>query len=270
MFIYFILYITLFISNSHCEPFNSHKMIMSMHSDFGPSALYRTPKYKWFKNEVKQIKKDISLTKKRLLLLKKRKEVKKKNLPPLPQKIVIPKSIDLSFDLKGVPLYSQGVVDPFDPRGRKGQYPQGYCGPTSMQMVLQYYGIKKSRDYLALTNVGAGKMYVPGLGSFYPRMVIMAKHLGFTKSRLYMNQEYSKLIKSVKDGRPQIVRFTGRINYQDGTSYKPRSGHIVVVKGIQPNGNLIIHDPGRGRQVRVMNPSQFLRNWHGITVDIKA
>ncbi|MCJ8347517.1 C39 family peptidase, partial [bacterium] len=179
-----------------------------------------------------------------------------------------PKSID--FQLSGVPLYSQGVRDPFDPGGSKGRYPQGYCGPTALQMVLQYYGIKKSRDYLALTNLGPGSMYVPGKGSHYPRMVHMAKHLGFKKSRMYTKRQFSQLVKSIKNGRPQIVRFSGRINYEDGTSYKPKSGHIVVVKGIQSDGKLVIHDPGRGRRVRIMNQEQFLKNWQGITVDIKT
>ncbi|MCO4781593.1 MAG: C39 family peptidase [Candidatus Cloacimonetes bacterium] len=236
-----ILSTTLLWCNSDLE-----NLVLTMHSSTKPSTIFRLP----------QIEKPSVL---KVDMLKRLQEVKHKEL-----------SKPKSMNLKGVPLYSQGVKDPFDPRGLKGKYPQGYCGPTSLQMVLQYYGVKKSRDYLALTNLGSGSMYVPGRGSFYPRMVKMAKYLGFKKSRMYTNRKLESLIQSIQDGRPQIVRFTGRINYLDGTSYKPTTGHIVVVKGIKSDGTFVIHDPGRGRKVRAMKQNQFLKNWNGISVDIQT
>lgn len=228
-----------------CE-IDSREILIAMHTSTKPSGIFRVP----YIDNSSDLKTGI--------------------LKRLQQVIKQPRPVSLNMDLNGVPLYSQGVTDPFDPRGLKGQYPQGYCGPTSLQMVLQYYGIKKSRDYLALTNLGSGSMYVPGQGSYYPRMVKMAKYLGFKHSRMYTKRKLKNLIKSIQDGRPQIVRFFGRINYVDGTSYKPTKGHIVVVKGIQADGNFVIHDPGRGHKVRVMKQAQFMKNWNGVTVDIQT
>lgn len=221
------------------------EIVIAMHATSKPSTLFRLP----------QLQANLSL---QSGILKRLNQAKKES------------RIKPSINLNGVPLYSQGVRDPFDPKGLKGQYPQGYCGPTSLQMVLQYYGVKKSRDYLALTNLGSGSMYVPGHGSYYPRMVKMARYLGFKKSKMYTNRKLENLIQSIKSGRPQIVRFSGRINYIDGTSYKPTTGHIVVVKGVNANGNLVIHDPGRGHKVRVMNQRQFLKNWNGVNVDVQT
>jgi len=172
------------------------------------------------------------------------------------------------LEIKGIPVYSQNHSDPHDPDGGRGKYPQGYCGPTSLQMILDYFGIEVSRDYLALTDLGEGKMYRKGVGSRYAPMLEMARHLGFGKAEMVFSKSIAEIKKRLKDGRPVIVSMKGNLRYVTGGRNRRTSGHIVVVSGVDPNGNIVLLDPaGRGSRA-LMKSKDFLRVWRGFMVDL--
>ncbi len=174
------------------------------------------------------------------------------------------------IEVGGVPIYSQNRQDPYDRKGYRGKYPQGYCGPTAMQMVLDYYGVKISRDFLALTNLGTGPMYRKGQGSRYAPMVEMARHLGFIDTEIVFTNKIKHLQSRLSQMRPQIVSLKGYLKYSSGAASRSTKGHIVLVTGIDDSGKLIIHDPaGRGSRA-LMNSRDFLRVWRGFTVDLRG
>lgn len=181
----------------------------------------------------------------------------------------------------------QGKTDPFDPNGGSGWRPQAYCGPTSMQMVLAFYGIKKPRDYIALTRLDKngnvietnyrsssfrGQVYAKGTGSAYAPMVNMAKHLGFKNSKIHYVSHSRSSGTSLKSllatGRPQIVSVKGRVRYTDGGSWNTR-GHIMVATGMTGKGDVIVNDPARSGGQRIIPKRDFLRIWQGFSVDFK-
>jgi len=196
-------------------------------------------------------------------------------------------------EVQGVPMFFQGAKDPYDPKGGKGWRPWAYCGPTSLQMVLGYHGVKKSRDELALTRLDSkgqvldkgyksssfrGQMYAKGHGSAYGPMVRIAKHFGFKRTRrIYPSLEPSKTNKSksslrelLNQGRPQIVSILGEVRYTDGSRWRSRSGHILVITGMTKKGDILVHDPAKSGGNKTIRQRDFLRIWRGFTVDVRA
>ena len=173
-------------------------------------------------------------------------------------------------EVGGVPIYSQNRQDPYDRKGYRGKYPEGYCGPTAMQMVLDYYGLKISRDFLALTDLGTGPMYRKGQGSRYAPMVEMARHLGFIDTEIVFTNKLKHIKSRLNAMRPQIVSLKGYLKYSSGAVSRSTKGHIVLVTGIDESGKLIIHDPaGRGSRA-LMSSRDFLRVWRGFLVDLRG
>lgn len=174
------------------------------------------------------------------------------------------------IEVDGVPVYSQNKQDPYDRDGYRGRYPRGYCGPTVMQMLLDFYGLKLSRDYLALTDLGTGPMYRRGQGSRYAPMVEMARHLGFSATEIVFTNNLKQLENRLRENRPQIVSLKGYLKYVAGAVSRNTQGHIVLITGIDEKNRLIIHDPaGRGSRA-IMNAKDFRRVWRGFFVDIRG
>jgi|GEM_PF-1765932 len=173
-------------------------------------------------------------------------------------------------ELPGIRTISQNRVDPFDPEGRRGRYPSGYCGPASLQMVLDYFGVQRSRDFLALTDVGGGKIYKVGRGSAYAPMVTMSKHLGFNATEMVWSDSLDAIYERLWEGRPQIVSLRGPLRFKSGGRNRVTRGHIVVVTGMSRHGDVILHDPAGAGNRTVMSEKNFLKVWRGFMVDIKT
>lgn len=106
---------------------------------------------------------------------------------------------------------------------------KGYCGPTSLQMVLSYYGINKSQSVLAkLTKTSRIK------GCTEKNMIKTAKHFGL---RGFIKQKSSiKELKSLASkNKPVIVDW-----------FSPEEeGHYSVVAGFKKD-NIFLADPHFG------------------------
>jgi len=173
------------------------------------------------------------------------------------------------IEVPGVRVISQNTRDPFDESGTRGKFPAGYCGPASLQMVLDYYGVHRSRDFLALTDVGQGKVYKKGRGSAYGPMVFMSRYLGFDETEVVWSQSLEPLIERLKLGRPQIVSLRGQLKFKWGGRNRRTKGHIVVVIGITGSGEVIMHDPAGMGERKLMAARDFQSVWRGFMVDVK-
>ena len=174
------------------------------------------------------------------------------------------------IELSGIRTISQNTQDPFDPEGSRGKFPSGYCGPASLQMVLDYFGVQRSRDFLALTDIGGGKIYREGRGSAYAPMVAMSKFLGFEETEMIWSKTIDAIYERLLEGRPQIVSLRGPLRFKSGGRNRITGGHIVVVTGINSRGDLIIHDPAGAGNRTVMGKKDFLRVWRRFMVDVKS
>ena len=147
-----------------------------------------------------------------------------------------------------VPVYSQGRVD--------AKYPSGFCGPTSIKMALEYYGIKKHVNYIGLQDIGgATPVYRRGNGSGYQAALEMVRHCGLRGSYKKTHQSIAWLKEQTDRGHPVIVGVKG--NYGTG---RYTNGHFLVVVGVTNSGKVIINDSARGRRYTV-DGSTFYRAW---------
>ena len=115
-------------------------------------------------------------------------------------------------------------------------------------MVLEYFGVRKH------VNECARGVYVNGSGASHQGMLNKLKSNGLSGSSMHYGKSLSWLKQQTDGGRPVIVNVKG--------NYGPRStnGHIIVVTGVDSNGNVTINDPAGGRRHRV-NGATFNRAW---------
>ena len=129
---------------------------------------------------------------------------------------------------------------------------KSYCGPASLKMVLDYYGIEKTEKEL-VKMTGCDK----DLGVDNKGIKKTAKALGF-KVKIKNNSSYSDIQKWLDKGVPIIVDwFTrGRIDYTD--SDVP-DGHYSVVAGLDDKF-IYLQDPEIGK-IRKIDKKDFLTVW---------
>ncbi len=125
--------------------------------------------------------------------------------------------------------------------GSMGKY---YCGPTSLGMIMQYYGVDKATKTLAnLCGTGTN-------GTGYNEMVSVAKKLGFGGSYVATGKSVDFLRSATDAGKPVLV-------HVDTQGYWP--GHYMVVTGVH-DGRVYLNDPWRGG-ARSYTIAQFNAQW---------
>lgn len=130
------------------------------------------------------------------------------------------------------------------------------CGPTSLKIVLDYYGVNKTeKELAALTGL------VPGLGVDDESIAKAAKSLGF-KVEIKNESNFEDIEKWLKAGIPVIVDwFTrGRQDYDDS---EVADGHYSVVVGLDDE-DIYLQDPEIGGE-RKINREDFMKVWFDFT-----
>lgn len=132
--------------------------------------------------------------------------------------------------------------------------PDSYtCGPTSLKMIMAYYGkwysISTISRYMA--NIGDSPYYD---GVAQSTIIAAAKYYGFTSA--YRATGWTALKNAIASGKPvvahiQIKANTYPIIYGGGAAYvKYTGGHYVTVVGLQADSNgkvlyVVCHDPSK-------------------------
>ena len=139
------------------------------------------------------------------------------------------------------------------------------CSPTSLSMVLQYYGFK-----LNPTEV-AEKVYDSGADIYgnWSFNTAFAGSLGPTSYVRYFRSA-SKLFEELKDGRPVIASIAFGKGELSGAPIEDTSGHLVVIRGFEQNNGkyrLIVNDPAAPSDSSVRREydlKEFISAWRGI------
>lgn len=119
------------------------------------------------------------------------------------------------------------------------------CGPASLKMVLQYYGIHKSEDELyTMTKLTED-------GTVHGRMIRAANKCGLHVF-VDKNTSIDALKYHIDEGTPVIVNFL---------EPKYDEGHYAVVIGYD-HGNIILNDPLHGAEFRI-SFHDFESRWRG-------
>jgi ABC-type bacteriocin/lantibiotic exporter with double-glycine peptidase domain len=130
------------------------------------------------------------------------------------------------------------------------------CGPASLKIVMDYYGINKSEEELAeLTKL------VPSLGIDDRSIADAAKALGF-KTEIQNESSFKDIEKWLEKGVPLIVDwFTrGRQDYDDS---EVSDRHYSVVIGLDDE-YIYLQDPEIGGE-RKIDRDDFMKVWFDFT-----
>ena len=58
----------------------------------------------------------------------------------------------------------------------------------------------------------------------------------------------SELVDEISDGKPVVINFAFEDEQLSGAPYSQTSGHIIVVRGFDGKGNVLVNDPA-GRDI---------------------
>jgi hypothetical protein len=140
---------------------------------------------------------------------------------------------------RDLPVPFRGQGDPKNPKSIR----KLICSPTSTSMVLQYYGI----DRTTLENATA--MYDPQYDMFgnWGRAVARAGDLGLD-AYLTRFRNWDQVHQMIARGVPVIASIRFRKGEVKGFLYEFTKGHLLVIRGFKPNGDVILDDPARKDQ----------------------
>ena len=126
------------------------------------------------------------------------------------------------------------------------------CGPASLKIILNFYGLDKSEQELA-DLIGV----VPGIGVDDKSIKRAAESLGF-KVQIKNESTFDDVEEWLKKGVPVIIDwFTrGRCDYNDS---EVADGHYSVVFGLDGE-HIYLQDPEIGGE-RKINKDDFMKVW---------
>lgn len=160
--------------------------------------------------------------------------------------------------------YDRSRISPSFETWFKGVKQAQYCSPTSLSMVLCYWGQElKSHDLgVDVPEVVAGVFdeQYPGTGN-WPFNCAYAGSFGVLRAYVTRLRMVSDIEKIVDKGMPVVCSVA--YNLLKGNGKPPGGdGHLVVVVGFTADGDPIINDPGRSDEVRqIYRRANFYRAW---------
>jgi hypothetical protein len=133
-----------------------------------------------------------------------------------------------------VPFRGQGAFN--NPRSLWGLI----CSPTSTSMVLEYYGASFN------TVENCDRIYDPQYDMFgnWGRAVARAGEVGMD-AWLARFRSWDQVKEQIAQGTPVIASIRFRKGEVDGFLYKATAGHLLVVRGFDGKGGVIVNDPAR-------------------------
>jgi hypothetical protein len=173
-----------------------------------------------------------------------------------------------------VPAYSQMI--------HRGQYPQyggggqAWCSPTSMSMVLGYYGVRPTATEYAWVNDAYADPWVDevarrvfdftydGAGNWpFNTAYAGSRTARAAVTRLASLRDAERFIAR---GIPLIASISFSSGQLTGAPISSTAGHLVVISGFTSAGNVIVNDPAASSDAtvrRTYKRSQFEAVWQG-------
>lgn len=157
------------------------------------------------------------------------------------------------------------VIDP--PQLAQGDYPggKGLCSPTSVAMVLDYWGARMGAKAL---NVDVPTVQSSVFDSVYGGTGNWAFNTSYAGSKPGL-LGYAARLSSIEDleswtarGVPVVCSVSWYLLHGE-TLQSDEEGHLVVLVGFTPNGDPIFNDPGKRGEVRkIYKRSDFEAAWN--------
>ena len=134
----------------------------------------------------------------------------------------------------------------------------GYCGPASLKIVLDYYGIQKSEKEIAErcgrdSELGTNDISIKRVAKSYGFNVEIKNKANFADIQEWLNKEVPVIVNWFTRGR------------KDYNNSEVPDGHYSVVVGLN-NKNIYLQDPEIGA-MRTIKKDDFLRVWFDFKSD---
>ena len=120
----------------------------------------------------------------------------------------------------------------------RAQRDQRTCSPTSLSMVLDYYGFNKPTAEVAAGVFDAIGDHGHGVYGNWPFNTAYAYRVSGIESYVRRMDGLQDVEKMIGEGRPAIITVHG--------SPFSNEGHLIVVVGFDRRGDVIVNNPGRG------------------------
>lgn len=139
------------------------------------------------------------------------------------------------------------------------------CSPTSLSMVLERWGVKRTTAKVAETVLDRNAEIYGN----WPLNVAAAASLGLS-GQVARLESLLDLQEEIAAGRPVIASITYKKGDLDNSPIEKTNGHLLVVSGFTKTGDVIAYDPaGKPGEVRrVYKRAQFEKVWltnkHGL------
>lgn len=114
------------------------------------------------------------------------------------------------------------------------------CSPTSVTMVMNYHGF----DYTTMEVAAA--VYDPynDIYGNWPYNAEAAYQLGLNKCWIGRHNSFKELARELNDGIPVVISIAvGEGQKITGAPYKHTQGHLIVVRGFDDEGRVLVNDP---------------------------
>lgn len=114
------------------------------------------------------------------------------------------------------------------------------CSPTSVTMVLNYHGFDYTSEEVAAA------VYDPfdSLYGNWPYNAEAAYLLGLNKCWIGRHNSFGELARELNDGIPVVISIAvGEGQRIINAPYKQTEGHLIVVRGFDNTGKVLVNDP---------------------------
>lgn len=163
-----------------------------------------------------------------------------------------------------VPERTQRIATSPDAKGGGGD---AWCSPASVSMVMAYWArVKRHPQWDVDVATVADGVYDPvydGCGNWPFNVAFASEHglAGFVRQLPSLGDV--ELL--VARGIPVIASIAVKPGELDGTPYGTTDGHLLVIRGFDATGDVIVNDPygDPGAIRRVYRRAQFERVWQG-------
>lgn len=131
------------------------------------------------------------------------------------------------------------------------------CSPTSLAMVLEFHGVKLTTRAVA---VGVYDHAAKIFGN-WPFNTAFAHRVSGMEAFVCRGSTLADLEREIAAGTPVIISHAWRKGDLDGAPLPASSGHLIVVVGFTPKGDVIVNDPALRSVRRVYERRQLHTTW---------
>ncbi len=156
---------------------------------------------------------------------------------------------DVSANMRQYHVYSPPVpeIEPIDlavPYRSQHWLPDSIsgltCSPTSVTMILNYHG----REFSTLEVAETVYDKTNDIYGNWPYNAQAAYVLGLNRTWIGRHNSFNELVDELKAGKPVAISIAFDTDQKlSGAPYKSTDGHLIVVRGFDGHGHVLVNDP---------------------------